>query len=108
MAGFAVVTLKLKEMYQMITLGGDAELELVDSLDPFRCRTTALWAQAPVLAHKRARTLVTHTLSLSLSLSHSHSLAHHDCTHRLPQRGHRVQRAASQEVLEEHREPFGG
>ena len=22
-------------MYQMITLGGDAELELVDSLDPF-------------------------------------------------------------------------
>merc|ERR1712240_62326 len=25
----------LKEMYQMITLGGDAELELVDSLDPF-------------------------------------------------------------------------
>ena len=23
------------EMYQMITLGGDAELELVDSLDPF-------------------------------------------------------------------------
>ncbi|CAB0036865.1 unnamed protein product [Trichogramma brassicae] len=25
----------LKEMYRMITLGGDAELELVDSLDPF-------------------------------------------------------------------------
>jgi structural maintenance of chromosome 4 len=35
MAGFGVITLKLKEMYQMITLGGDAELELVDSLDPF-------------------------------------------------------------------------
>lgn len=35
MAGFRVITLKLKEMYQMITLGGDAELELVDSLDPF-------------------------------------------------------------------------
>nr|KAG5701435.1 hypothetical protein BaRGS_032767 [Batillaria attramentaria] len=35
MAGFAVITSKLKEMYQMITLGGDAELELVDSLDPF-------------------------------------------------------------------------
>jgi structural maintenance of chromosome 4 len=34
-AGFRVITLKLKEMYQMITLGGDAELELVDSLDPF-------------------------------------------------------------------------
>ncbi|CAL1541618.1 unnamed protein product [Lymnaea stagnalis] len=35
MAGFEVITNKLKEMYQMITLGGDAELELVDSLDPF-------------------------------------------------------------------------
>lgn len=35
MAGFGIITLKLKEMYQMITLGGDAELELVDSLDPF-------------------------------------------------------------------------
>ena len=34
-AGFTVITYKLKEMYQMITLGGDAELELVDSLDPF-------------------------------------------------------------------------
>ncbi|RUS83429.1 hypothetical protein EGW08_008801 [Elysia chlorotica] len=35
MTGFQVITNKLKEMYQMITLGGDAELELVDSLDPF-------------------------------------------------------------------------
>lgn len=35
MTGFRIITLKLKEMYQMITLGGDAELELVDSLDPF-------------------------------------------------------------------------
>ncbi|EXB31972.1 Structural maintenance of chromosomes protein 4 [Morus notabilis] len=33
--GFNSISLKLKEMYQMITLGGDAELELVDSLDPF-------------------------------------------------------------------------
>jgi hypothetical protein len=32
MAGFTMITMKLKEMYQMITLGGDAELELVDSL----------------------------------------------------------------------------
>ena len=30
-----MISLKLKEMYQMITLGGDAELELLDSLDPF-------------------------------------------------------------------------
>ena len=35
MHGFNVISMKLKEMYQMITLGGDAELELVDSLDPF-------------------------------------------------------------------------
>ncbi|CAK9326874.1 unnamed protein product [Citrullus colocynthis] len=35
MSGFNAISLKLKEMYQMITLGGDAELELVDSLDPF-------------------------------------------------------------------------
>ncbi|OXU23774.1 hypothetical protein TSAR_003018 [Trichomalopsis sarcophagae] len=33
--GFNLITGKLKEMYRMITLGGDAELELVDSLDPF-------------------------------------------------------------------------
>ena len=35
MTGFNKISLKLKEMYQMITLGGNAELELVDSMDPF-------------------------------------------------------------------------
>ncbi|XP_033832680.1 structural maintenance of chromosomes protein 4 [Periophthalmus magnuspinnatus] len=35
MTGFNLITNKLKENYQMLTLGGDAELELVDSLDPF-------------------------------------------------------------------------
>lgn len=35
MAGFGIISFKLKEMYQTITLGGNAELELVDSLDPF-------------------------------------------------------------------------
>lgn len=35
MEGFNIISLKLKEMYQMITMGGNAELELVDSLDPF-------------------------------------------------------------------------
>eukprot|EP01083_Nonionella_stella_P191106 707555_1 len=34
-AGFSIITMKLKEMYQMLTLGGDAELELVDTLNPF-------------------------------------------------------------------------
>ncbi|SCU87271.1 LAFA_0E05732g1_1 [Lachancea sp. 'fantastica'] len=35
MDGFNAISLTLKEMYQMITMGGNAELELVDSLDPF-------------------------------------------------------------------------
>lgn len=35
MEGFSIISMKLKEMYQMLTLGGDAELELVDNLDPF-------------------------------------------------------------------------
>ena len=33
--GFRVISMKLKELYQMLTLGGDAELELVDSMNPF-------------------------------------------------------------------------
>lgn len=35
MAGFRQISLRLKELYQLITMGGNAELELVDSLDPF-------------------------------------------------------------------------
>lgn len=35
MEGFAIITSKLKEMYNLITNGGNAELELVDSWDPF-------------------------------------------------------------------------
>ncbi|KAF8258712.1 P-loop containing nucleoside triphosphate hydrolase protein [Lactarius quietus] len=35
MAGFNTISLKLKEMYQMIMLGGNAELELIDSMDLF-------------------------------------------------------------------------
>jgi structural maintenance of chromosome 4 len=33
--GFNVINSKLKEVYQHLTRGGDAELELIDSLDPF-------------------------------------------------------------------------
>lgn len=33
--GFMVINRKLKEMYRTITMGGDAELEYCDSLDPF-------------------------------------------------------------------------
>lgn len=35
MVGYGIISVQLKEMYQMITMGGNAELELVDSLDPF-------------------------------------------------------------------------
>lgn len=35
MDGFNRISDKLKEMYQMITFGGDAEFELIDTLDPF-------------------------------------------------------------------------
>ena len=35
MGGFQHIGHELKKMYQMLTLGGDAELELVDTLDPF-------------------------------------------------------------------------
>lgn len=35
MAGFRQISIRLKELYQLITMGGNAELELVDSLDPF-------------------------------------------------------------------------
>ncbi|XP_065224960.1 structural maintenance of chromosomes protein 4 isoform X2 [Planococcus citri] len=35
MSGFTIISNKLKELYQMLTMGGDAELDLHDSLDPF-------------------------------------------------------------------------
>lgn len=35
MLGLRTISGHLKEIYQLITLGGNAELELVDSLDPF-------------------------------------------------------------------------
>lgn len=34
-AGFDIITARLKEMYQMITMGGNAELEYEDTLDAF-------------------------------------------------------------------------
>lgn len=33
--GYNIIRLKLKEMYRMITLGGDADFEMVDTFDPF-------------------------------------------------------------------------
>lgn len=33
--GFNIISAKLKEMYRLITNGGDAELETLDALDPF-------------------------------------------------------------------------
>jgi structural maintenance of chromosome 4 len=33
--GFKFISQKVKEMYRLITNGGDAELEIKDTLDPF-------------------------------------------------------------------------
>ncbi|XP_050294355.1 structural maintenance of chromosomes protein 4 isoform X2 [Anthonomus grandis grandis] len=35
MIGYNIIKLKLKEMYQMITMGGDADFEMVDTYNPF-------------------------------------------------------------------------
>jgi structural maintenance of chromosome 4 len=35
MNGFKFISQKVKEMYRLITNGGDAELEIKDTLDPF-------------------------------------------------------------------------
>ncbi|KAL3284056.1 hypothetical protein HHI36_018225 [Cryptolaemus montrouzieri] len=35
LTGFHIIRMKLKEVYQMITVGGDADFELIDSFDPF-------------------------------------------------------------------------
>jgi len=37
MEGFALISSRLKEMFRMISMGGDAELEVVDILDLFGC-----------------------------------------------------------------------
>jgi len=37
MEGFALISTRLKEMFRMISMGGDAELEVVDILDLFGC-----------------------------------------------------------------------
>ena len=50
MEGFSLISLRLKEMYQMITMGGNADLELVDSLDPFSGGEKTLSSLALVFA----------------------------------------------------------
>lgn len=35
MIGFKFIAEKVKDMYRLITCGGDAELEIKDTLDPF-------------------------------------------------------------------------
>jgi len=35
MKGFSLIAKELRSIYRFITNGGDAELELVDNLDPF-------------------------------------------------------------------------
>lgn len=33
--GFGKINMKLKEVYRMLTKGGDAQLEIIDIFDPF-------------------------------------------------------------------------
>ncbi len=81
MAGFSQITLKLKEMYQMITLGGDAELELVVCLHAH----TFEYMQA--LAHTRTRTGLPHTALHPFShvLNHVKTKRAHTPTGQTPQ-----------------------
>lgn len=37
MEGYAQISAKVKELFRMISMGGDAELDLLDSTDPFSC-----------------------------------------------------------------------
>ena len=34
--GYGIISSNLKETYQMLTLGGDAELEFINNADPFQ------------------------------------------------------------------------
>ena len=106
MQGFLTISLKLKEMYQMITLGGDAELELVDTLDPFsevkahhELRQRGLLVLVVVMLHscyalfvRWIRHMRSHVAACALSKQVI-------CA------GHRVQRAAAKEELEKHCQP---
>lgn len=66
MAGFNIISLKLKEMYQMITLGGDAELELVDSLDPFS-EVHKVYSRSKPYSQKEAQA-IHHTSCIDIDL----------------------------------------
>lgn len=35
LTGFRIINMKLKEVFKMLTVQGQAELELVDTMDPF-------------------------------------------------------------------------
>lgn len=91
MSGFNTITNKLKENYQMLTLGGDAELELVDSLDPFSegimFRYRGAGRRAPSASRRYRRFFA--------------RLCPDRC-------GFLGQRATSQEELEEDLQPFRG
>jgi len=48
-AGFKIISDQVKDMYEMITNGGNAELEMVDSMDPFAEVWTGLLWRASTL-----------------------------------------------------------
>ena len=104
MSAFNTISLKLKEMYQMITMGGDAELELVDSLDPF----SGGWGMGG--GGEESNWLLCTASPPALPPSCRSPLLPCCCIAVRPPtcgccRGHPVQRATAQEELEEHCQP---
>lgn len=101
----------------MITLGGDAELELVDSLDPFSggrcCGHTRCQRAGQRLGRGRsdgAGGLHASVQQAAAAQRPPPRSAHHPPAHSPARpapacRGHPVQRAAAQEVVEEHCQP---
>ncbi|KAK6047742.1 hypothetical protein COOONC_14754 [Cooperia oncophora] len=51
--GFERIGLGLKEMYQMLTLGGDASLDLKDSMDPFTQGIQFMWVLVFIVVKHR-------------------------------------------------------
>lgn len=62
--GFSAISTYLKEIYQLITMGGNAELELFDSLDPFA--EGVLFSAMPLRKTWKNIALVRYQLHLSL------------------------------------------
>ena len=96
MSGFKTISLKLKEMYQMITLGGDAELELVDYLNPFS-EGIVFSVGCTVLGLRVVGGARTHTCTQSCSFSSPFSCSSFVST--------TTSGSSTEEELEKHQQP---